>query len=71
MYSTSTTFFSIIYMYGEKQNQSFKPIFLNRYLSNEKNIFADNSRAEPTILSVENIVSLETFLWPFLWTIFH
>ena len=47
------------------QKQSFKPIFLNRYLSNEKSI-CEYSMAEPTILSMEiNIFFLGTFLWPF------
>ena len=35
----------------QKQKHSFKPIFLNRYLSNEKSIFGD-SMAEPNILSM-------------------
>ena len=33
----------------------FQPIFLNRYMSNEKNTFADNSRVEPTIFLMEKL----------------
>ena len=39
-------------------NSKNLPIFLNWSLSNEKSIFADNSRAEPTIFSRENIILL-------------
>ena len=36
------------------------------------NIFVDNSRVEPTILSMEKIsFSFEIFLRPFLWAILH
>ena len=34
----------------------FKPIFLNLYLFNEKSIFANNWRAEPTVITMENII---------------
>ena len=46
--------FSIFYMLNSK-NRVFQPIFLNRCLSNEKNTFADNSRAEPTIFLMEKL----------------
>ena len=36
-------------------NRVFNPYFSNRYLFNDKNIYADNSRAESTIFSMENI----------------
>ena len=42
--------FSIFYMLNSRN--SFQPIFLNRYLYNEKHIFADDSRVETTILSM-------------------
>ena len=48
--------FTISYMLNSKTERTeFQPIYQNRYLSNEKkkSIFADNSRAEPTILSME------------------
>ena len=44
----------------QKQKQSFKPIFLSRYLSNEKSIF-DNSMAEPNILSIGKYHFLKIF----------
>ena len=51
---------------------SLLPIFLNRYLSNEKTAFADNSRVEPYYLfHWKNIIFFETFLWSFLWAILH
>ena len=53
---TSAKPFSIFYMLNSK-NRGF-----NRYLSNEKNTFADNSRIEPTIFFMEKtIVFFETF----------
>ena len=42
-----------------------------RSLTNEKNIFADDSRVETTILSMDKNIFLETILWPFLWAILH
>ena len=33
----------------------FQAIFLNRYLSNEKSTFADNSRVGPTIFLMEKL----------------
>ena len=53
--------FSIFYMLKNKK-QGFQPIFSNRYLSNEKNTFADNSRVEPTIFLMEKLsFSLKLF----------
>ena len=49
---TSVNFFSISIRCIAKQK--FQPIFINRYLSNEKNICADDSRVKITILSMEN-----------------
>ena len=43
------------FLYVEKQKQSFQPIFLNWYLSNEKTAFVDKSRVEPTIFFIEKI----------------
>ena len=40
----------------------FQPKFLNRYLSYEKNTFADNSSVEPTICLMEKLsFSLKLF----------
>ena len=53
--------FSIFYMLNSKK-QGFQPIFLDMYLSNEKNTFADNSRVEPTIILMEKLsFSLKLF----------
>ena len=47
---------------GEKQKQSFQPIFFIWYLSNEKTAFVDKSRVEPTIFFIEKIsFSLKLF----------
>ena len=63
-YTSIKLFFYFLYV--EQQKQSFGPIFLNRYLFNEKNIFADDSRVETTtILSMEKSIFFETFLLPF------
>ena len=44
------------------KKQGFPPIFLNRYLFNEKNTFADNSRVGPTIILMEKLsFSLKLF----------
>ena len=44
------------------KKRGFRPIFLNRYLSNEKDIFADNSSVEPAIFSMEKLsVSMKLF----------
>ena len=37
------------------KKESFQTIFCNRYLSNEKNTFAENLRVLPTILFMEKI----------------
>ena len=53
--------FSIFYMLNSK-NWVFDPYFLSRYLSNEKNAFADNSRVDSTIFLMENLsFSLKLF----------
>ena len=53
--------FSIFYVLNSK-NRVFNPYFLNRYLSNEKNTFANNSRVEPTIFLMEKLLySLKLF----------
>ena len=53
--------FSIFYMLNSKK-QSFQPIFLKRYLSNEKNTFTNNSRGESTIFLMEKLsFSLKLF----------
>ena len=49
----STIFFSFSNMFNSRN--SCQPIFFNRYLSDEKSLFADNSRVEPTIVSMEKI----------------
>ena len=42
--------------------QGFQLIFFNRNLSNEKNVFVDNSRVEPTIFLMEKLsFSLKLF----------
>ena len=46
--------FPISYMLNSK-NRVFNPYFFNLYLSNKKSLLAENSRAEPTILSMEQI----------------
>ena len=46
--------FSIFYMLNSKK-QGFQPIFLNRYFSNEKNDFVDNSSVEPAIFLMEKL----------------
>ena len=44
------------------KNRVFKPIFFNRYLSNEKAASVDKSRIEPTIFFIEHIsFSLKLF----------
>ena len=53
--------FSIFYMLNSKK-PSFQPIFLKRYLSNEKNTFMNNSRGESTIFLMEKLsFSLKLF----------
>ena len=47
-------YFSIFYILNSK-NQVFQSIFLKRYLSNEKNTFADNLRVESTIFLMEKL----------------
>ena len=37
------------------KNRVFNPYFFNRYLSNEKNNFADNSSVEPAIFLMEKL----------------
>ena len=49
--------FSFSYMFNSKNR--VLNLYQNRYLSNEKSIFVDNSRAEPTILSIEKVTFLE------------
>ena len=57
--------FSIFYVLNSK-NRVFNPYFLNRYLSNEKNTFANNSRVEPTIFLMEKLLySLKLFFGHF------
>ena len=48
--------FSIFYMLNSKKTQTkteFSTHIINRYLSNEKNTFADNWRVEPSIFLME------------------
>ena len=57
--------FSILYMLNSK-NIVFNPFIFNWYLSNEKTVFVDKSRVEPTIFfHRKNIIFFETFLWSF------
>ena len=46
--------FSIFYLLNSK-NRVFHQYIFNRYLSNEKNTFTDNSRVEPTILFMKRL----------------
>ena len=65
--STSVKLFSIFYMLNSK-NRVFQPIFLNRYLSKEKNNFADNSSVEPAIFLMEKLsFSMKLFSGHFLY----
>ena len=48
------------------KKQGFQPHILSRYLSNEKNTFADDSRVEPTIAWWKNY----RFFWNFFLAIF-
>ena len=54
------------FLYVEQQKQGFQPKYFNRYLSNEKNTFADNLIVEPTIFWVEKLSGFFFFFFTFL-----
>ena len=53
-------------MLNRKKPPEFSTHILNRYLTNKKNLYSNNSRAEPTIVFIENFY----FLWNFYLAIF-
>ena len=61
---------SIFYVLKSKKGVSSH--IYDRYLSNEKNTFVDNSSIEPAIFLMKRLsFSLKIFFWPFLWAILH
>ena len=59
----------MFYMLNMCSKTEFWPICLNCYLSNEKNTFVENSRAEPTIFLMEKFHFLWNFYLAILWVI--